>query len=383
YQPIIDISKGCVAGYEALARKRDANGQYVSAGALFCNPTIDKEHILALDRQVRRKAMEKARDMPADCFLAVNISPEWMRLVSQHGALPTINMAEELGINPAQVLVEFTESKGDERVLEACAKRYRAAGMRIAIDDFGAGYSQLDRIIAMEPDLIKLDMRLFKKAMQGGVTNEVVQSVAYLAERTGSQVICEGVETEEEFFFAMECGARFIQGFLFHPALPEFLDPYEPQSKVGLLLDRFVNHKIHEEELHVNYLKGMESLASQLKQTVLKDERFFEHLPDAPDGFLRFYLCDYSGVQISPNYEWQGLSRRSGMWMANYESQGHNWAFRPYFYQMLATERLTHREMVYSRPYQDRATGAMCQTVGCHLDFERILFLDIRYPMPG
>jgi EAL domain-containing protein (putative c-di-GMP-specific phosphodiesterase class I) len=102
---------------------------------------------------------------------------------------------------------EITELGGASSRLPGVVASYRQAGARIAIDDFGAGYSQLDRVLALQPDILKLDMRLFQQAARGGPSSEVVKALAQMAEKTGCWIIAEGVETEAELDFALECGA--------------------------------------------------------------------------------------------------------------------------------------------------------------------------------
>ncbi|WLQ17005.1 EAL domain-containing protein [Hahella aquimaris] len=374
FQPIVDINRGMVAGYEALARIRRDDGTVMSAGPLFSDPGVDRRRLLNIDRMVRKQALETAQTLPPDCFLTLNISPEWMRKSCEEEQVPTIRMIHEAGIDPQRVVVEFTENGGDEAALVEQVAEYRRAGLRIAIDDFGAGYSQLNRIISLEPDLIKLDMRLFKRAARGGISGEVVQSVGYLAERAGSQIICEGVETEDEFRFAMECGARYIQGYIFNPALERFLAPDAPQSKVGMLLESFIHRKVEEERRHIYYIHQMEKCVLDIKDSVLRNEDFLGALPHPPEGFLRFYICDHTGVQITPNFDWDGAE-----WLQHMGNQGVNWAARPYFYQMLAIERLLQRRVINSRPYRDTNSGFLCQTISTVLDSERTLLADIRY----
>jgi EAL domain-containing protein (putative c-di-GMP-specific phosphodiesterase class I) len=99
---------------------------------------------------------------------------------------------------------------------------YRKEGLRVAVDDFGAGFSQLERVIAIQPDIIKLDMRLFQNAARGGVETDVVHLLTRLAKRTGCRIVCEGVETDEDFLFGLNCGAQYMQGYLFSPATANF-----------------------------------------------------------------------------------------------------------------------------------------------------------------
>ena len=111
-------------------------------------------------------------------------------------------------------MFEITELGGDIRRLADVVARYRQAGARIAIDDFGAGYSQLDRVLALQPDILKLDMRLFQDAARGGPSSEVVRALAQMAEKTGCWIIAEGVETEAQLALLRRWRCDAYQGYL-------------------------------------------------------------------------------------------------------------------------------------------------------------------------
>ena len=125
----------------------------------------------------------------------MNISPRWIGRLRPQQALPSLKQLAGSAIDPRRVVFEITELGGASQRLAAVAARYREAGVRIAIDDFGAGYSQLDRVLALHPDILKLDMRLFQEAARGGPSGEVVKALALMAEKTGCWIIAEGVET--------------------------------------------------------------------------------------------------------------------------------------------------------------------------------------------
>src|SRR5690606_5684767 len=222
FQPIIDLVTGEIGGYEALARYRDEAGELRSAGALFHSPDFDRNALLQIDRHIRRSALEHFALHQDAGYVTINISPEWVERL-KGDASPTIAMIDAAGIDPKRVVVEITEGQGELSQIQRVVAGYHRAGIRVAIDDFGAGASQLDRIEALKPDIIKLDMQLFKKASRGGLAADVTLAATRIAERIGCDIVCEGVETEEELHFGIECGARYIQGYIFHPALPALL----------------------------------------------------------------------------------------------------------------------------------------------------------------
>ncbi|MEX1669963.1 EAL domain-containing protein [Zhongshania guokunii] len=377
FQPIIDINRMAIVGYEALARTRDKDDRAVSIGALFSDPDFNRRELLTIDRSVREQALAYFAKSQHDVFLSLNLSPEWMDHIGDDTPVPTIAMTQKWKVDPGRILIEFVEGAGDNDNMQKLLARYRAAGMCIAIDDFGAGSSHLDRIIALEPDIIKLDMNLFKRAMAGGVSQEVVQSIAHLARRTGSELLCEGVETEQEFYFALECGARYVQGYFFWPALPEFIDPDSPKEIIRLLLEGFVKRNLDREKKLMQYMQEMEHYFLSV-QTALNDiELNYNSLHQAPQGFARVFICRYDGIQISPNYELSHHPEEQPIWQVDDNNRGANWSMRPYFYQALAAKELQHKNQVASQPYRDVRSGRMRQTIGKVLSNNRILFADI------
>ena len=207
FQPLIDTATGRIAGYEALARLRDEQGQIVSAGPLFTDPGVDPDDLLDLDRTIRRMALEAFRDNP-DGFISINISPLWVSRLEPGKPLPSLQLLEEIGLPPEQVVFEITELQGDLQELKEAVRRYREAGIRIAIDDFGAGYSMLDRVLALEPDILKLDIQLFRQAASGnGNSGDFVKALALMAEKSGCWIIAE--ETDGAAQLALGTLRRF------------------------------------------------------------------------------------------------------------------------------------------------------------------------------
>ncbi|GLU40548.1 MULTISPECIES: EAL domain-containing protein [Pseudomonas] len=373
FQPFIDTATGLIAGVEALGRMRQADGQLLSVGPLFVDPKIPPATLRRLDRQIRDDALARLPEAPADWFLSLNISPRWISRLRPNQPLPSLKQLQQHGVDPHRVVFEITELGGGNQRLPEVVARYRDAGARIAIDDFGAGYSQLDRVLALQPDILKLDMRLFQQAARGGPSGEVVKALAQMAEKTGCWIIAEGVETEAELDFALECGARFVQGYLFarpaldFPASDAYLDAF------GQWRDRYVQRKLSERARLVQLRQQLAELVANLRPWAEGGARLAS-LP-TPDGFprlLRVYQCDRHGTQISPNLEWNGL-----FWKEDRRYVGHNWSWRPYFYQLLA-EGWEERRLTLSNTYRDATSNQYCMTAGQFIDQgRRLLLIDI------
>ncbi|KUM44446.1 EAL domain-containing protein [Pseudomonas sp. EpS/L25] len=373
FQPFIDTATGRIAGVEALGRLRQADGSHASVGPLFADPSLATGDLLQLDRVLRDDALRRFAAAPDDWFLSLNLSPLWISQLEPGANLPSLSQLERSGIAPHRIVYEITEAAGDlPRLIEAVA-RYRAMGIRIAIDDFGSGYSQLDRVFDLQPDILKLDMRLFQAAARGGPRGDAVKALAQMAERTGCWLIAEGVETEAELDFALECGARYVQGFLFAEATAELAASEQYRERFAALRTRFVDAKLAQQT-------RMLELRQRLADFMLRLKPWAElggplsALPDPHEfpSLLRIYQCDRSGTQITPNLEWNGM-----FWRENRRYLNHNWSWRPYFYALLA-EGWNERRLTLSTVYRDATTNQYCLTASQFMESgQRLLLIDL------
>lgn len=373
FQPFIDTATGRIAGVEALARLRTDDGQLHSAGPLFSDPKTPPAALRRLDREVRQQALTRFHEAPQDWFLSLNISPRWISRLRPEQALPSLKQLQRSGIDPARIVFEITELGGASARLPGVVERYRQAGARIAIDDFGAGYSQLDRVLALQPDILKLDMRLFQQAARGGPSSEVVKALAQMAEKTGCWIIAEGVETEAELDFALECGARYVQGYLFAKPEEAFFSSNAFVKRFAHLRDHYVQQKLAERA-------RLMSLRQQLGELMNSFKRWIEGgsspdqlpQPHASPWLLRIFQCDRHGTQLTANLEWHAPH-----WRSDARYVGHNWSWRPYFYQLLA-EGWDERRLILSSTYRDATTNQYCLTAGQFIDNgKRLLLIDI------
>ncbi|WP_085656866.1 EAL domain-containing protein [Pseudomonas sp. B11(2017)] len=373
FQPFIDTATGRIAGVEALGRLRQADGRLTSVGPLFSDPRTPAIALRRLDRQIRDNALSRLHEAPADWFLSLNMSPRWISRLRPEQALPSLKQLARHGVDAQRIVFEITELGGNSQRLAQVVARYRDAGARIAIDDFGAGHSQLDRVLALQPDILKLDMRLFQAAALGGPSSDVVKALAQMAEKTGCRIIAEGVETEAQLNYALECGSRYVQGYLFARAQEAFFETDAFVERFAALRQRYVRQKLDERSRLMELRRQLAEWMAAL-QAWAGAGAPVSALPQ-PQAFawlLRFYQCDRQGTQLTPNLEW-----RHGAWTADDRYMGHNWSWRPYFHHLLAEGR-EERRLILSDTYRDATSNQYCLTAGQFFDDgERLLLIDI------
>lgn len=375
FQPIISIANGKIIGYEALARQFDENGQIITAGPLFSSRELDAEQRVELDRQVRWQALQKFAELDNSSYLAINISAAWIDNLKHLNASPTLQMLEELNIDRQRIIIELSEEHADLTKLTELVRRYRKQGLRVALGDFGSGSSQLQRVMAIKPDIIKIDMRLFKKATKGGIVGEVVTMMTRLGKRTGCQIICEGVETEEEFLFGLNCGAQYVQGTLFSAAEAQFKPANIYEQHVTALRNKFLKNTVAKIKDKINAISVTKQLIYRLGE-VLQGDFNLNELASwnfTQSGVIRFYLCDNEGYQLSPDFNFS-----EDKWFTDPRKIGFNWSWRPYFFQLLALEASGDRNrIITSERYRDFGSDLLCKTLSLRLDSDRILLVDI------
>lgn len=221
YQPIYEADGKRMAGVEVLVRwVRD--GRVVPAGQFI--PLAEQSgQIITLGRiVVRQLAQDLPRwfeSQPDDFFVCLNLSAK--ELADE----PLVQdlLAGQFARRPSQIVIEVTESLElqDTSEAEANLERLRTAGMRIAIDDFGAGFSNFTRLEHLQPSLLKIDRSLVRRAgseNEGGVA--FLTAATSVAASLNCEVVAEGVETQAEAQVVELLGVRFVQGFRYSRPAP-------------------------------------------------------------------------------------------------------------------------------------------------------------------
>ncbi len=372
YQPIVDVPSGHIRGFEVLARTHDADGKEISAGWLFNDDHVPLDTRIEVDRAIRRQALTRFAQRGDDALLFINISPHWVQYLAEGREPPTIAMLRQVGMPPERVVLEITENFGDASLLEDLVLAYKRAGMKVAIDDFGVGSSQIDRLISLNPDYLKIDMHMFKNASRKGSAANILLSLTSLADQSGCALICEGVETEQEFDFALECGAQLMQGWLFAAASRHPSEPQVFKKQISDLQRQYLRRK--KQRLVATAKKSsvmqscVERLVSAYESGRVGD---LDHQMIADMGILRFFICTRNGEQTSPNYEFE-----DGGVIESAVHRGHFWCHRPYFPVLMAMNEVEHRRQVISRAYIDTVTRQLCKTYSIALSNNTVMLVD-------
>lgn len=213
YQPQFACRDDRLTGAEALARWNHPVLGRIGAGALFAIAER-ADHVVPLSQHIARLALSGARDWPKDLRLSLNVTPN--DLANHSFAADFSALVKEVQFEPWRLTLEVTEQVllADVAQASKALSLLAAQGMRIALDDFGAGFCNFRYLRLLPLHYLKLD-----RSMIEGVTGDardlaVLRAIVAMAGALDLAVIAEGVETEAQRLLAVAEGCLFYQGFL-------------------------------------------------------------------------------------------------------------------------------------------------------------------------
>jgi EAL domain-containing protein (putative c-di-GMP-specific phosphodiesterase class I) len=206
FQPVFDLNTGAVMGAEGLAR-------FPAHDDLTPDEWFNEAELVGRGRDLEllavKTALETARTLPESLNVAVNVSPatfEDPRLV---------RVLEESDIALGRVVLELTEhvSIDDYANIRLVRAQLAERGVRLAVDDAGSGYASMRHIVALAPDVIKIDRSLVSGIDQDPARRALVSAVVFFALESGGLVLAEGIENVAELDTLVTLGVDGAQGF--------------------------------------------------------------------------------------------------------------------------------------------------------------------------
>jgi EAL domain-containing protein (putative c-di-GMP-specific phosphodiesterase class I) len=241
FQPIVGLDSHQIIGFEALMRGPAATA-VASPAAIFREAAADSDLLYRLDLACLLSAVRVGRVLPENVLLFVNMRGETLIHLSRMRHEVEV-LFEQLQMSPRRLVLEISElTEGSHvRVIARALKVARNAGMRLALDDVGARHAWLQHMLLFEPDILKLDRFFIKGIDRSRRKQNLVASFARFCSETGSNLIAEGIETNEELMALLEAGVRLGQGYLL--GRPQAIQNWMPaneamgeRARVGALM---------------------------------------------------------------------------------------------------------------------------------------------------
>lgn len=375
-QPIVSAITHKVAGYEVLGRFQEGE-EWKSLGTFFLDPDIPTEFKNELDEHLLDQAVDYLLETNQPGFLSVNRSARQLIDGDDEALLTFLLKQQQKGFTLDRFVLEVTEHDIEEEFesLNHLLRYYKTYGVQLAIDHIGGASSNIDRIRALRPDILKIDASLTRSSNLENF-QDILHTLSVLARRIGAVLAYENIEDANQLYFAWKNNGHYYQGF--YLGKPSCLLGEAVQLDVMLptQIQTFVER---EKELIAKRIRFTESCHNQLKKlSKWQDESHADELLDEArqlfdDRTFRLYICDESGRQVSGN-----LRKNQHLWRFEQHVRGSNWAFRPYFLENMMRMQRTHHGRL-SDLYADIETREFVRTFSYPLTSQYFLFIDFSY----
>lgn len=381
FQPIFSIAHRRAVGYEALLRARDDRGNPVSPLQVFAMADAGPE-LTRLDRLCRTLHVHNFKTMTADShWLFLNVNPEVVVHGKNYGAF-FAEMLDHYAFPAHRIVVEILEDTiRDESLLAEAVEYYRRLGCLVAMDDFGSGHSNFERIWRVSPDIVKLDRSLILQATTKKKARRVLPSLVSLLHEAGCLVLMEGVETQEEALVSMDADVDFVQGYYFGKPAASLETAPDNACSLAVLCDRFKSMVAAEARSHRDstgaYIAGFLRSAEALRAGVPLGNACAGFLAKA--GIERCYLLSVDGAQIGANQTSPLCPAKTDRRFAVLEDVNDaRWFRRTYFRRALVQPG----QVQMSRPYLSLTGAHMCVTLSIALEIDgetRVFCCDLNW----
>ena len=238
YQPIIDMNTGAIVKAEALVRwHHPSNGLLLPSEfiALAEETGLIGEIGMAVVDEVVAKVQRWSAMLGTPFQISVNKSP--IEFMDRAKMVPGDRELELLRVGGSQITVEITEGVmlNDSPAVRDKLRALQQAGVQLAIDDFGIGYSSMASLKTFKVDFLKIDQSFVKDIMVSLESRVFAETIVMMAHKLGLKVIAEGVETQEQLDWLFDAGCDYAQGFLFSEAtdadhFEQMLGPFPAQG---------------------------------------------------------------------------------------------------------------------------------------------------------
>ena len=218
YQPVVDAGSGAIQGFEALLRWNHAERGEIRPD-LFVPIAEQGGLMIPLGTWVLRHVFTECRDWP-EVDISVNLSP--LQIMAGDFLSVIAALLEETGMDPRRLVFEVTEGVMLDRSAHVIGvlRELNRMGIRVALDDFGIGYSSLSYLRSFQFDRIKIDRSFVQNIEHDRDAHAILFAIVSLGKTLRMKVVAEGVETEVQRLLVQTAGCELVQGYLFWRAMP-------------------------------------------------------------------------------------------------------------------------------------------------------------------
>lgn len=361
FQPIVSVRNRKIVGVEALTRSFYMN-EYISPEALF---SFSKHHEKGqtLDNICRQNTFETAKSICNNCLLFVNFEASYLKSYIEHSEDIIMNI-DKSSIPKKHIVIEINEKGTNSSTdLENFIKIFRENGFLIALDDVGAGHSNLNRIAIAKPDIVKIDRQSITDINKDYYKQEIARAIVNLSKSIGAVTVAEGVETIDEAVSCMNLNIDYFQGYYFSKAQEvDKIHSLVIDNQLNTITESYTKQakaELKNKKLHYNiYKKNLKALTTSLKKAKMENfEKVLRNYVIQCCDIECIYILDINGYQITSTILNRDIKPNDNpLFSPCKKNDCHN--LKSYFYSAVILET----EFFTSHKYISIATGRLCQT---------------------
>lgn len=372
-QLVISPNKDFVSGIEALSRGvHPETGELIAPVILF-ELARENNLLYELELLMLHKAFETFKpifEAQKEMLLFINMSPEFIEKCLE---LPIIEETiYHYGIPVSNIFFDINPFKPEQMgMIKHFADVYKQKGFYICVDDIGVGYNNIDKILYLGPDVVKIDIRALKQLKNRHYADNLVQTLKYITEPMGIVMVGKGIEDEADLNFSLECGTKFMQGFFISKPIDLTLD------SLNALKTRYANlieAHVKEEDNMLQLSRLMTAKACNIIQGVINtlESSRKQPLKAMIDSVFRAYpmvenlwFLDVRGKQNGAT--WTNKDKyeikHSAMFMLH--NHGSDFSTKDLFNQLYGSIL----ETWVTRPFKSTMTNNLCVSCSKRLDW--------------
>ncbi|MBF0178441.1 MAG: EAL domain-containing protein [Magnetococcales bacterium] len=365
FQRIYSTTHQRGVGFEAFCRAIDQDGTSRPSASIFANIS-DPEDALQMDRM--RWLLHTKNFLASnldDRWLVTNIHPRMMLGTKEPDVSYLAEVLDHTGLPPHQLVVALREHAGNfETVLTRTMAQLKELGCLVLFDDFRAESANLDRLWRLSPDIVKLDHSLIDNALKSGRAKRMLFKLVSLIHASGSLVLMEKIETEEEAFLVMRLEADFVQGRYFgnlemRAVRQGSVDWDGAFRNLAIQSERQVFKEVHYHNLEMGHYNNAFMECAWAVADDIALEEAAQPLLKLP-RVERVYLLDHKGLQVSQNvFPDERSSHADLRYKPLWDSYGATWTRRSSFHDAIHNPGVVQ----VSKPYRSNTSLNICTTL--------------------
>ncbi|WP_066187293.1 EAL domain-containing protein [Gracilibacillus timonensis] len=376
FQAIFSADSHEIIGYEVLGRLRQQE-RTISLGPFFHDANVPDDFKMEMDLKVQQLALNYYMEQNIQQHLFLNIGANYFATDTDDQFLNQLLAYQEKGLDLSKIVIEIMghQATSDIDSLSHTLKYLQTFGVKVVVDELGTGMSNVEDIMLMEPDILKVDLEVLQNESMSTSFHGIIHSLSLLARKLGAELLFNGIASNYQFHYAWRNNGRYYQGDFLSEIKPHFLAVDVLKKRFRLDIQQFI-------EIERTKLMAKYQLARTLNQLIsgkgkeVKKHRSLDEQVDylargLEDIFFKVYVTDEDGFQKTVNliyneeeWEWDSLVK------------GKNWSWRPYFIENVIRMK-EEKTGILSDLYNDIETGERIRTFSYPLDSDYYLFMDI------